>query len=62
MLDITRQHFYKKTFKRPLFKKMQQNCLNRENYFSESFELHPSYDECVRILQKDKEATGVDST
>lgn len=47
---------------RPLFKKMQQNCLNCEKYFSESFELHPSYDECVRILQKDKEATGFDST
>lgn len=47
---------------RPLFKKMQQNCLNCEKKISESFELHPSCDECVRILQKDKEATGVDST
>lgn len=54
--------FLKKKTLRPLFKKMQQNCLNCEKYFSESFELHPSYDECVRILQKDKEATGVDST
>lgn len=54
--------FLQKKPLRPLFKKMQQNCLNCENYFSESFELHPSYDECVRILQKDKEAIGVDST
>lgn len=33
MLDITRQHFYKKPL-RPLFKKMQQNCLNcKKNIF-----------------------------